>query len=60
MINYDAALIDADRLEEIELMVMLMVAATESPGRVPTRVIDQLLGVAHDGGRAARARRRTC
>lgn len=45
VIDYDAALVDVDRLEELELMVQLMAAATAAPGRVPSRVVDQVLGV---------------
>lgn len=47
-IDYDPALVDVDRLEELELMVQLMATATEAPARVPLHVIDRVLGVDPD------------
>ncbi|WP_203336360.1 hypothetical protein [Nocardioides limicola] len=41
----DVTLEDADLLDEVELTATLMVAASESPGRLSVEEIDQLLGV---------------
>ena len=42
----DARLRDEDALDEIEMTSNLMIAASESDGRLPQDQIDRILGVA--------------
>lgn len=42
---FDVSLEDGDQLNEVELMTMLMIAASESDEHLPPEEIDRLLGI---------------
>jgi len=44
--SLDVALHDSDLLEEVELAVLLMVAANESHGPLAQTYVDEILGIA--------------
>lgn len=50
--QFDVALEDAELLEEVQLATDLIIAASESPGRLTVEEIDWILGLdpnKHDG-----------